>query len=161
MYDEKVLQRKFWRKFFARYFLYGYVLLFAMLFLGLASFCGFSLFGFPLNLIGVIPLVLIVGLFPYFFRICFSTNQKWKFYKVNTYRLRNKPFSEDWFNCEMYEPCMRLIIKDLCREYGYTDQYQKMYREYAHVDLRLERKKKELLQTVINERNSVIKEAKQ
>lgn len=43
---------------------------------------------------------------------------KWKFYRVSFKRLRKNGFHREYFLDEMYEPCMRLLIRDLLRVSG-------------------------------------------
>ena len=138
------LKRKFIWKMISKYYAYGYICLFGFLvsvWLIVFLISLRSVFSF----ISVIPAITAVVALVKLIRITSTTKYKWKFFKVYTYRITRKPFDELWFANEMYEPCMRLIIRDLCFEHGYKEQYHEMYRKYAHEDHFIQMKKQELL----------------
>ena len=143
----KILRRKFAYKFLTHYFLYGYMLLFAIISCAFVTY-HLVVLSFPYSLVSLLPIFASFFCLKFFIRICATTKAKWKYYKINTYRLKNKTFSERWFDCEMYEPCMRLIIKDLCYEFGFERNYQEMYKKYAHENVFIERKKQDLIAKV-------------
>ena len=145
---EKKLKREFAVRYFFKYFLYGH-----LFFLGILMSLALGLFivykvNFPWNLISVLCLIPAGICLNHYVRILSRTKFKWKFYKVYSYRLAKKPFDEDWFSIHMYEPCMRLIIKDLCKRYGYQNEYLSMYNKYAHENVYLEMKKQEIIDQV-------------
>ncbi len=58
-----------------------------------------------------------------FFRIIFSTKHKFKYYRISLYRLNTRGYKDSYFECEMHEPCFRIIIKDLLDSKGYANEY--------------------------------------
>ena len=68
---------------------------------------------FPMNLFGLLSFLILIPIFVQFVRIIISTKQKYRYYKITKYRLENREFKEEFFIVEMYEPCFRLIVKDL------------------------------------------------
>jgi len=146
--DTKKLKRDFIIKYIFIFFLYGH-----LFFLGISIsvFAGIVLLlelAFPWKLSAVLCLIPFFICLNYYIRILSTTKFKWKFYKVYSYRLKTKPFDEDWFSDHMYEPCMRLIIRNMCYEYGYKDEYKTMYIKYAHENHFLEMKKQELIEQI-------------
>jgi hypothetical protein len=55
---------------------------------------------------------------------------KWKYYRVNYKRLRKNGFRADFFLDEMYEPCMRLLIRDLLRVAGHGGRWPELVAEW-------------------------------
>lgn len=141
------MKKKFIFKYISKYFLYGH-LFFIGIVLSLTC-CRLLLdFNFPYSLTSIFFVVTLCICARYYIRILSTTKFKWKFYKVYSYRIEKKPFDEDWFCNYMYEPCMRLIIKDLCYEHGYKNEYKRLYDNYSHENHYLETKKNELIEQV-------------
>jgi hypothetical protein len=84
-----------------------------------------------------------------FVLILSTTRYKWRFYRISYYRLRTRGFYENYFKYEMYEPCMRLIVKRLLKEFGFQNEYKEMLREYVKVNHRIEDSKNRLLESVM------------
>lgn len=145
--DRKGLKKKFIFKYISKYFLYGHLFFIGIV---LSIACGIIALKlkFPLNLISSLFLVALFVCLNHYIRILSTTKFKWKFYKVYSYRIEKKPFDEDWFCNYMYEPCMRLIIKDLCYEHGYKNEYKRLYDNYSHENHYLETKKSEFIEQV-------------
>jgi hypothetical protein len=97
-----------------------------------------------------------------FILILATTRYKWRFYRISYYRLQKKGFSESYFKYEMYEPCMRLIVKRLLKEFGFQKEYKEMLQKYIKVNQRMEDAKNRLLESVVrdNETKSTTKEVK-
>lgn len=144
---------KFSWNFIIAFFLYGYICLtgtavsvgiflklFFDVFNGWAKYASFILF-LPAG----------YGLFRFVF-ILSSTKYKWRFYRLSYYRLKTRGFSEEYFKYEMYEPCMRLIIKNLLDEFGFQSQYAGMAEKYIKVNHRVEDAKNRLLESVMHDK---------
>lgn len=144
------LRWKFCIKLVLNYFAYGYLFI-ILIALSLLSIVYIIQFGFPYALASLLLLYPAYIGWIHLVRIVASTKTKWKFYKVNYYRLSTRAFSEKWFDEDMYEPCMRLIIRDLCHEFGYINEYHKMYSLYAHRDMKIERAKEAYLEKLKNQ----------
>jgi hypothetical protein len=52
-----------------------------------------------------------------------STKEKWRFYKTAVKQFETGKFSRMAIQPGMYEPCMRLIARDLCYSYNYKQEY--------------------------------------
>ncbi len=74
-----------------------------------------------------------------------STKYKWRYYKISLYRLEKKGYKEDYFKYEMFEPCMRLIIKDILHQYGKDKEYLSLYDKYSKKNVYIEDFKENLL----------------
>lgn len=143
--SDKNLKLKFIFKFFTKYFFYGYLFLFfTILFSVLFKIClGFSSWQ---KIIALIPFFMIIFCLSRLIPICFSTKNKWRYFKINNYRLKTRTYNEEWFKYEMYEPCMRLIIKDLCTENNLNSEYRELYEKYSGKNVYVEKVKERLLQ---------------
>jgi hypothetical protein len=65
------------------------------------------------------------------------------------YRLNTRAYSENYFKYEIYEPCMRLIIRDVLYEYNLRNEYKILKTKYLHVNQRIEDEKTRILSEVI------------
>ena len=74
-----------------------------------------------------------------------------KIEQFTKYRLENREFKEEFFIVEMYEPCFRLIVKDLLYSYGFAEEYKKLKAKCKEKDLRVEKAKERLLAKVKKE----------
>ena len=70
---------------------------------------------------------------------------------MSCYRLRTRGYKDEYFECEMHEPCFRLIIKDLLKSNGYSKEYYELRNKCRGKNLRIERAKENLLAKVIKE----------
>jgi len=142
---------RFTWQFITVFFLYGYICL-------AGAIISFVTLIYLLSIINgwvkYVSFVLLIPLGYAFFRfilILSSTKYKWRFYRLSYYRLKTRGFSEDYFKYEMYEPCMRLIIKNLLNEFGFQNQYAEMNDKYIKVNYRVEDAKNRLLESVIHD----------
>lgn len=142
---------KFIFKFLTNYFLYGYLCLFGAAFFCAASFVFYKNLAFPKNLISVLFLLCAFPLLAQFLRIVFSTGHKFRYYKISVYRLKTRGYKDSYFECEMHEPCFRLIIKDLLESSGYKKEYALLKEKCRGKNLRVERAKEKLLARVKKE----------
>lgn len=142
------LKKKFIVKYIFLYFLYGHLFFLGMVISVTAGIKIFMLCSFPFCCLAVLSLIPFGICAKYYIRILSTTKFKWKFYRVSSYRIRKRTFDEEWFCDYMNEPCMRLIIRDLCFEYGYRDEYRSLYKRYAHVNHYLEVRKMQLIEEV-------------
>lgn len=90
-----------------------------------------------------------------FFRIEFSTKYKYRYYKISKYRLKTRGYKDNYFECEMHEPCFRLIIKDLLKSNGYKKEYLELRKKCRGKNLRFERAKEKLLAKVIKKNEEI------
>ena len=106
---------------------------------------------FPMNLFGLLSFLILIPIFVQFVRIVISTKQKYRYYKITKCRLENREFKEEFFIVEMYEPCFRLIVKDLLYSYGFAEEYKQLKAKCKEKDLRVEKAKERLLAKVKKE----------
>ena len=138
-------------KLITNYFLYGYLCFFGVLILGFAGYHIYRLFAFPKNLFSISFIVCSLPVLGQFLRIVFSTHHKYRYYKISCYRLKNRRYKDEYFECEMHEPCFRLIIKDLLKSNGYSKEYYKLRDKTRGKNLRVERARERLLAKVMKE----------
>ena len=142
---------KFIWYFITVFFLYGYICLGGAI---LSLITLIKLLSVINGLIKYVSFVLLLPMGYAFFRfilILSSTKYKWRFYRLSYYRLKTRGFSEKYFKYEMYEPCMRLIIKNLLNEFGFQSQYVEMKDKYIKVNYRVEDAKNRLLESVMHD----------
>ena len=144
-------------KYIFKFLLYGY------LFLGgtiLISFLFFKLFVATSGYFRYLTVFLLVPAVYCFIRFIFilsTTNYKWRFYRISRYRLEKKGYNEDYFKYEIYEPCTRLIVKDILYEYQLKNEYEALKTKYLRVNQRIEDEKARLLSHVMR-RNKIKQE---
>lgn len=148
----KSIKGDFVIKLFSKYFLYGYIS-----FLGFILFSAFSInliksYLFPVNMAALFFVLCSILCLMQFFRILFSTKHKFRYYKISLYRLKTRGYRDSYFECEMHEPCFRLIIKDLLKDNGYLPEYYKLCEKCRGKNLRIERAKEKLLAKVMKQK---------
>jgi hypothetical protein len=65
------------------------------------------------------------------------------------YRLNTRAYSENYFKYEIYEPCTRLIVKDVLYEYNLKNEYKVLKSKYLQINQRVEDQKARLLSEII------------
>lgn len=144
-------RKEFILKLVTKYFLYGYLCLLGIFILLAISYFFYKKFNSPLKLCSVFFLLCGIPVLGQFLRITFSTNHKFRYFRISKYRLRTRGYKDAYFECEMHEPCFRLIIKDLLKSYGYQKEYNELREKCRGKNLRVERAKEKLLAKVIKE----------
>lgn len=139
-----------------KYFIYGYLCIFGVSICICISYIAYTNLKVPEKYVSVLFLFCSVPLFGQFLRIVFSTKYKFRYYKISLYRLKTRGYKDSYFECEMYEPCFRLIIKDLLVTNGYKKQYYKLKEKCRGKNLQVERAKEELLEKVMKMHNEKV-----
>ena len=67
------------------------------------------------------------------------------------YRLSTRPYSENYFKYEIFEPCTRLIVKDILCEYNLENEYKILKSKYLKVNQRIDDEKVRILSQVIRQ----------
>ena len=140
---------KFIFKYIFKYLFYGYLFLGGALIMGIL----FHILFFMLN--SYIKYLQFLWFFPIcyclarFVVVLSTTNYKWRFFRISHYRLNKKGYSENYFRGEIYEPCTRIIVKDILYEYHLQNEYQILKTKYLKVNQRLEDEKVRILSAVI------------
>lgn len=150
----KTLKLVFVFKFLTGYFLYGYCCLIGILLFLFLTIYFLQEYSFPLNLFSLLSFLILVPLFVQFIRIVISTNHKYRYYKISLYRLKTRGYKDSYFEIEMYDPCFRLIIRDLLYNHGYSEEYKTLLKKCKQKDIRVERTKEFLLAKVKKQHQS-------
>ena len=126
--------------------MYGYLFLVALILSCIASFVSLSFDRkIVFSIFAIIALITVI----FFVKLVFTSREKWRYWRISRYRLSTREFNEDWFKFEMSAPCYRLMIRDLCHEFGYTAEYKQMKRLYSSKKVTLEMQKERLVARVI------------
>jgi len=148
-YNNDELLLKFIPKYIFIYFLYGWLFLggtFIMIFLFWYLFNKTYSYIHYLQFLWFVPMAYC---FIRFIRIISTTKYKWRIFRMAHYRLNTRTYSENYFKYEVYEPCTRLIVKDILYEYNLKEEYISLKRKYLQVNQRVEDHKARLLSDVI------------
>lgn len=142
-----------------QFFFYGYLFLAGCVIIGILFFQLFFSFH------GIIKYLQLLWAIPFiyclirFITILSTTYYKWRFYRLSHYRLSKRGYSEDYFKYEIFEPCTRLIVRNVLFEYNLKDEYQFLKKKYLKVNQRIEDEKVRILTHVIRKnKNNQIKE---
>lgn len=145
------MRLRFFKNLLFKYFLFGYLCFLGIIILLSAAFFIYKTFLFPKNLISLIFVFCSFPVIGQFFRILFSTHYKYRYYKISLYRLKTRGYKDEYFECEMHEPCFRLIIRDLLISNGLSKEYFELCKKCHGKNLRVERAKEKLLAKVMKE----------
>jgi len=148
-YNNKALLWKFIIKYLSNYFLYGWLFLSGTL---IAWFLFLYLFNLTHDRIKYLQFLWFIPISYFllrFIRILSTTKYKWRLFRMAHYRLNTRPYSENYFKYEIYEPCTRLIVRDILYEYNLKNEYEILKSKYLRVNQRIEDQKVRLLSEVI------------
>lgn len=110
---------------------------------------------FPFLLLLILPIIAFSSLFAQFCRIAFSTHYKYRYYKISLHRLKTRGYKDQYFECEMHEPCFRIIISDCLKSNGYKTEYSQLKKKCKGKNLRVKNAKIKLLEKV-KRQNAVV-----
>ncbi len=147
--NDKKLKYVFIFKMITKYFLFGYLCFFGFIFTVYFAYFIYCKLPFPANFVALFFIILSIPLLAQFLRILFSSHYKYRYYKISVYRLKTRGYKDSYFECEMHEPCFRLIIRDLLFANGYSNQYFTLKQKCNGKNFRVERAKEKLLAKVI------------
>ena len=148
-YNSDELLWKFIPKYIFVYFLYGWLflsgaLITAVLFWHLIN--NTNKYIHYLQFLWFVPMVYFLIRF---IRILSTTKYKWRIFRMAHYRLNTRAYSENYFKYEVYEPCTRLIVRDILYEYNLKEEYKLLIRKYLQVNQRIEDHKDRLLSDIM------------
>ena len=152
-YKNNTLLWKFVPRYFYKYFLYGWLFLIGTFITGFIFFYLFNLTHDFIKYLQLLWLIPAIYCFLRFVRILSTTKYKYRFFRLAHYRLNTRPYSENYFKYEMYEPCTRLIVKDILYEYNLKNEYRELKKKYLKVNQRLEDEKVRMLSEVMRRNN--------
>lgn len=132
-----------------KYLLYGYLCLLGIaILLGVGVYCN-DVVASPWKWVGFVLVAFCQGLLlVQFIKIIATTGYKYRYYKIYLYRLRTRGYKDEYFEKEMYEPCFRLIIKDVLFSRGYKNEYYALCKKCAACNMKVEDAKSRLLKKV-------------
>lgn len=148
-YKNNLLLGKFIAKYIFKFFLYGYLFALGALAMG---FLFTVLFSTTYGIVHYLQFLWFVPIAYCLVRlgiILSTTNYKWRLYRIAHYRLKTRGYSENYFKYEIFEPCTRLIVKDILYEYSLKNEYKMLKKKYLHVNQRIEDEKARLLDHVV------------
>jgi hypothetical protein len=148
-YKSKVLMGKFIFNYFSKFLFYGYLFLAGSIITGLLFLRFYNFFEGILKYLQFIWFAPIIYCITRFGIILSKTRYKWRFYRISHYRLDKKGYSENYFKYEIYEPCTRMIVKNILYEYGLINEYETLKKKYLKVNQRFEDQKVRILSEVI------------
>lgn len=131
-----------------KYFLYGYLCITGIIFLMFVTVHIYKNFPFPFNYSAFLLMLFAFPLAGQLGRIIYSTKHKYRYYKISLYRLKTRGFKDEYFKCEMHEPCFRLIIRDLLYKNGYKTEYLALKQNCKGHNFKVEQAEKILLKKV-------------
>jgi hypothetical protein len=148
-YKSNELLVKFIILYFFNFLFYGYLFLIGCIAMGILFYKFFSLCNGILKYLQILWFVPIIYCFIRFIIILSTTYYKWRFYRISHYRLNKRGYSENFFKYEIYEPCTRLIVKNILYEYGLKNEYKLLKNKYLKVNQRIEDEKVRILTQVM------------
>ena len=149
-YSNKALLRKFTIKYIFNYFLYGWLFLSGTIIICFIFMYLYNLTNTNLKYLWFLLFIPIGYCFLRFIRILSTTKYKWRLFRMAHYRLNTRAYSENYFKYEIYEPCTRLIVKDVLYEYDLKNEYKILKSKYLQINQRVEDQKVRLLSEIIN-----------
>ena len=156
-YKSKALFGKFLFLYVFKFFLYGYLFIIGCIVIGILFYILFSSFTGVFKYLQVFWTIPFLYCFVRFIIILSTTYYKWRFYRISHYRLNTREYSENYFKYEIYEPCTRMIVKNVLYEYNLKSEYELLKKKYLKVNQRVEDEKIRLLSHIVrkNENNNL------
>jgi hypothetical protein len=148
-YRSNELLGKFIILYIFNFLFYGYLFLFGCTVMGILFYKLFFLLNGILKYIQILWFVPIIYCLVRFIVILSTTHYKWRFYRISHYRLNKRGYSENYFKYEIYEPCTRLIVKNVLYEYKLKSEYKLLKNKYLKVNQRIEDEKVRILAQVM------------
>jgi hypothetical protein len=148
-YKNKDLLGKFICLYISNFLFYAYLFLAGCIIMGVLGYILFLELNGVFKYLQFLWFIPIGYCFTRFIVILSTIQYKWRFYRISHYRLKNKGYSEDYFKYEIYEPCTRLIVKNVLYEYGLKNEYIVLKSKYLKVNQRIEDEKVRILAQVI------------
>lgn len=156
-YKNNHLLGKFILLYITKFFFYGYLFLAGSIIIGVLFLYLFT------NTSGLIKYLQLLWAIPFFYcfirliNIISTTRYKWRIFRIAHYRLRTRGYSENYFKYEIFEPCTRIIVKNILYEYNLKHEYKLLKEKYLNVNQRIEDEKARILAHVMrkNENNQL------
>jgi len=118
------IKKTFLKKYFTKYYIFGYCCILGFIPQSLFIY-GATLLPKPFNYIALLFLTIgSVLLFRKLVLITALSKKKYRFYKTALEKLESGRYDKNYFLNGMYDPCFRVIVKDLLYQYNRQKDYQ-------------------------------------
>lgn len=117
----------FIKKYFLKYYIFGYTCILGFFLQASLTYLATKINNLPIRLI-VFILVFIgsVLLLRKWLIITLLSKKKYHFFKQGYRMLSSGRFDKNYFLNGMFDPCFRIIVKDLLHEFGLDNEYSKL-----------------------------------
>lgn len=123
------VKKSFIKKFFLKYYIFGYLCILGFIPQSVLLYST-TLLPKPYNVIPLIPLIIgSMLLLIKLVRITLLTRKKYRYYKTAVKNLEIGKYDKSYFLRGMYDPCFRVIVKDLLMEYNRNSDYNNLLKE--------------------------------
>lgn len=123
------IKKDFIKKYITKYYVFGYCCLLGFIIQSIIIYLATLL---PLLLKVISLLFLIIGsilLFRKWLIITCLSKKKYRFYKTAVEKLEVGKYDKYYFLNGMYDPCFRIIVKDLLYKYKLEDKYSELIQD--------------------------------
>lgn len=122
--------KDFTKKYITKYFIFGYLCILGTIILSVCTYLSFQLLKNPYNyILSVIIIIPAIILLRKFIIILVLTKKKKQFYDLAVIKSKNNEYDKKFFLKGMYDPCFRIIVKDVLTEYHMSDKYDDLKNE--------------------------------
>lgn len=129
------IKKDFIKKYITKYYVFGYCCLLGFIIQSIIIYLAMFL---P-HLLKVISLLfLIIGsilLFRKWLIITCLSKKKYRFYKTAVEKLEVGKYDKYYFLNGMYDPCFRIIVKDLLYKYKLEDKYNELIQDKKIINI--------------------------
>jgi hypothetical protein len=123
------VKKDFIKKYFTKYYIFGYFCLLGFIPQSALIYLA-TLLPYPINFLALSFLTVgSILLFRKWLLITCLSKKKYRFYKTAVEKLEIGKYDKYYFLNGMYDPCFRIIVKDLLYKYGLKDKYIELKQE--------------------------------
>lgn len=123
------IKKDFIKRYVFKYYIFGYCCLLGFILQSALIYIS-TLLPYPIKIVALF--LLMVGsvlLFRKWLLITILSKKKYRFYKTAVEKLEAGKYDKYYFLNGMYDPCFRIIVKDLLYKYGLKDKYVELKQE--------------------------------
>lgn len=123
------IKKDFIKKYITKYYVFGYCCLLGFIIQSIIIYLAMLL---PILIKVISLLFLIIGsilLFRKWLIITCLSKKKYRFYKTAVEKLEVGKYDKYYFLNGMYDPCFRIIVKDLLYKYKLEDKYSELIQD--------------------------------
>lgn len=123
------IKKDFIKRYFTKYYVFGYCCLLGFIPQSALIYMS-TLLPYPIKIVALFLLMVgSVFLFRKWLLITILSKKKYRFYKTAVEKLEAGKYDKYYFLNGMYDPCFRIIVKDLLYKYGLKDKYVELKQE--------------------------------